>query len=206
MLTSVGVPVESEAEPSAPDPARSTLICFSHLRWDFVFQRPQHLMSRFAREMTVVLSKSTREVASLLKFLPEPPAGSAYRHYVVRAHELEQEGDALWTRGYSGLFRGDVLRGRLRVLEHPRGLHVVEQRAQRVRRLVPFDGSRREPGAGRRRGRRAAAASRGEGEHGERHRETIPSYVTNHRRHDPSGPTGRRAPRCRAPPGFRLSL
>jgi len=20
------------------------LICFSHLRWDFVFQRPQHLM------------------------------------------------------------------------------------------------------------------------------------------------------------------
>jgi UDP-galactopyranose mutase len=25
------------------------LICFSHLRWDFVYQRPQHLMSRFAR-------------------------------------------------------------------------------------------------------------------------------------------------------------
>lgn len=24
------------------------LLCFSHLRWDFVFQRPQHLMSRFA--------------------------------------------------------------------------------------------------------------------------------------------------------------
>lgn len=27
----------------------SDLIVFSHLRWDFVFQRPQHLMSRFAR-------------------------------------------------------------------------------------------------------------------------------------------------------------
>ncbi len=25
------------------------LICLSHLRWDFVYQRPQHLMSRFAR-------------------------------------------------------------------------------------------------------------------------------------------------------------
>jgi UDP-galactopyranose mutase len=25
------------------------LICFSHLRWGFVFQRPQHLISRFAR-------------------------------------------------------------------------------------------------------------------------------------------------------------
>src|SRR5687767_976291 len=25
------------------------VVCFSHLRWDFVFQRPQHLMTRFAR-------------------------------------------------------------------------------------------------------------------------------------------------------------
>ena len=24
------------------------LICYSHLRWDFVYQRPQHLMSRIA--------------------------------------------------------------------------------------------------------------------------------------------------------------
>ena len=30
------------------------LICFSHLRWDFVFQRPQHLMRRFARTHRVV--------------------------------------------------------------------------------------------------------------------------------------------------------
>ena len=29
------------------------LICFSHLRWSFVFQRPQHLMSRFARLLPV---------------------------------------------------------------------------------------------------------------------------------------------------------
>ncbi len=27
------------------------LICFSHLRWGFVYQRPQHLMSRFARRL-----------------------------------------------------------------------------------------------------------------------------------------------------------
>ena len=25
------------------------VVCFSHLRWDFVFQRPQHLMTRFAK-------------------------------------------------------------------------------------------------------------------------------------------------------------
>lgn len=54
MLTSVGVPVESTAETSAPDSDKPTLLCFSHLRWDFVFQRPQHLMSRFADSMTVI--------------------------------------------------------------------------------------------------------------------------------------------------------
>jgi UDP-galactopyranose mutase len=29
------------------------LLCFSHLRWDFVYQRPQHLLSRCARERRV---------------------------------------------------------------------------------------------------------------------------------------------------------
>ncbi len=29
------------------------LLCFSHLRWNFVYQRPQHLMSRFARDRRV---------------------------------------------------------------------------------------------------------------------------------------------------------
>jgi glycosyltransferase involved in cell wall biosynthesis len=29
------------------------LICLSHLRWDFVYQRPQHLLSRFARRQPV---------------------------------------------------------------------------------------------------------------------------------------------------------
>ncbi len=29
------------------------LVCFSHLRWNFVFQRPQHLLSRFARDHRV---------------------------------------------------------------------------------------------------------------------------------------------------------
>jgi UDP-galactopyranose mutase len=29
------------------------LVVFSHLRWDFVYQRPQHLLSRFAREQPV---------------------------------------------------------------------------------------------------------------------------------------------------------
>jgi hypothetical protein len=31
----------------------SNLLCFSHLRWDFVYQRPQHLIGRFAEYLTV---------------------------------------------------------------------------------------------------------------------------------------------------------
>jgi UDP-galactopyranose mutase len=34
-------------------PGAAALICFSHLRWHFVYQRPQHLMARFAREYRV---------------------------------------------------------------------------------------------------------------------------------------------------------
>jgi glycosyltransferase involved in cell wall biosynthesis len=62
MLTRTGVPVEYEAEPSAPDPQPTTLICFSHLRWDFVFQRPQQLMCRFAREMNVIFWEEPCEI------------------------------------------------------------------------------------------------------------------------------------------------
>jgi UDP-galactopyranose mutase len=64
MLTRVGVPVEYEAEPSAPDSGPTTLICFSHLRWNFVFQRPQHLMSRFAREMNVIFWEEPVDIAA----------------------------------------------------------------------------------------------------------------------------------------------
>lgn len=32
---------------------RPQLVCFSHLRWDFVFQRPQHLLSRAVRDYDV---------------------------------------------------------------------------------------------------------------------------------------------------------
>src|ERR1043165_5702148 len=33
--------------------ANFDLVCLSHLRWDFVYQRPQHLLSRFAKERRV---------------------------------------------------------------------------------------------------------------------------------------------------------
>jgi len=34
-------------------PLPKNLLCFSHLRWDFVYQRPQHLLTRFAKDMAV---------------------------------------------------------------------------------------------------------------------------------------------------------
>src|SRR3569832_1093786 len=37
---------DGNAEPGP----RPDLVCFSHLRWDFVFQRPQQLLTRFARK------------------------------------------------------------------------------------------------------------------------------------------------------------
>lgn len=33
--------------------AKPDLVCFSHLRWNFVFQRPQHLITRFAKQVRV---------------------------------------------------------------------------------------------------------------------------------------------------------
>ena len=36
------------AAPAKPTASSPDLICLSHLRWNFVFQRPQHLMSRYA--------------------------------------------------------------------------------------------------------------------------------------------------------------
>lgn len=48
------VPI-GDAAPFERNPApRPLLLCFSHLRWNFVFQRPQHLMTRAANEYDVI--------------------------------------------------------------------------------------------------------------------------------------------------------
>ncbi len=40
--------------PAAGKPEVATLVCFSHLRWDLVYQRPQHLLSRAAKDWRVI--------------------------------------------------------------------------------------------------------------------------------------------------------
>ncbi len=44
------------------------LLCFSHLRWDFVFQRPQHLLSRFSSQIRVFV------VEEIIFDAPDAPA------------------------------------------------------------------------------------------------------------------------------------
>src|SRR5579885_1866244 len=44
------------------------IIVFSHLRWDFVFQRPQHLLSRLAKHRRIV-------------FIEEPIHADAEAHW-----------------------------------------------------------------------------------------------------------------------------
>lgn len=55
------------------------LICFSHLRWDFVFQRPQHLMTRLARRHQVLFWEEATQVEGLqeprLSLRPCPDSG-----------------------------------------------------------------------------------------------------------------------------------
>lgn len=50
----------SAPEDHAPSINTPTILCFSHLRWDFVWQRPQHLMARFARSARVLFWEEPR--------------------------------------------------------------------------------------------------------------------------------------------------
>jgi glycosyltransferase involved in cell wall biosynthesis len=60
--------------PPVSNPEATTIICFSHLRWDFVYQRPQHLLSRFARTSRVF-------------YVEEPVFGAEAPHLDVSARD-----------------------------------------------------------------------------------------------------------------------
>ncbi|HSF44535.1 MAG TPA: glycosyltransferase family 1 protein [Chitinophagaceae bacterium] len=53
------------------------ILCFSHLRWNFVYQRPQHLISRFGKNHRVL-------------FFEEPEFGQYADHYTAyREHDTD---------------------------------------------------------------------------------------------------------------------
>jgi UDP-galactopyranose mutase len=45
------------SEPPRASDREAILVCHSHLRWDWVYQRPQHLLSRLARHWPVILEE-----------------------------------------------------------------------------------------------------------------------------------------------------
>jgi len=77
------------------------LVCFSHLRWDFVWQRPQHLLTRAARHYTVLvieepvfqagaephmdLSQRPQGVTIAVPVLPE---GLSHEDVIAEQHDL----------------------------------------------------------------------------------------------------------------------
>lgn len=81
----------------------SDVICFSHLRWNFVYQRPQHLMSRVAKERRVFYieeplcdSRSAYNEITQVKnestwiVVPHLPADAGNDHVEIRRALLDQ--------------------------------------------------------------------------------------------------------------------
>jgi UDP-galactopyranose mutase len=62
---------ESFAHPRFPAdvaaPADCAIVCLSHLRWHFVFQRPQHLLTRFARNRRVIFVEEPIEQSDAMR-------------------------------------------------------------------------------------------------------------------------------------------
>jgi glycosyltransferase involved in cell wall biosynthesis len=80
------------------------MVCLSHLRWDFVFQRPQHLITRFAREHRVFYVEEPRQGSPSLEITHRPG-----EPYIVVPHVPAEcspaTADALQCLLLDGLFR-----------------------------------------------------------------------------------------------------
>lgn len=61
-----------------------TLLCLSHLRWSFVYQRPQHLMSRFARDFNVLFFEEPIPTEDAEPWLEVRPDASGVQVLVPR--------------------------------------------------------------------------------------------------------------------------
>lgn len=87
------------------------LVCFSHLRWDFVYQRPQHLMSRFARRQRVF-------------YFEEPVYGPEPHAWL----ETSQDSSQVWRvvpHLYQGLSRGEAQTLLQALLDNLFSLHAI---------------------------------------------------------------------------------
>jgi glycosyltransferase involved in cell wall biosynthesis len=80
------------------------LVCFSHLRWDFVWQRPQHLLSRAAKHYRVLVIEEpmfepgiaptmdvSRRPGGITIAVPKLPKGLSEPDVILEQRELVEE-------------------------------------------------------------------------------------------------------------------
>lgn len=72
------------------------VICFSHLRWDFVFQRPQHLLSRWAKETRVF-------------FIEEPVYGNFETNSLKTSYSSKNPGVTVITPQFGNYYSEDEI-------------------------------------------------------------------------------------------------
>lgn len=79
--------------PRTVDPKMEPLIVFSHLRWNFVFQRPQHLMVRLAEQQPVIFIEEpvySTEGCFIVQSTPAPNVRVLTPHTTVATPGFDQ--------------------------------------------------------------------------------------------------------------------
>jgi glycosyltransferase involved in cell wall biosynthesis len=90
--------------PTMSDSRAPLLVCFSHLRWDFVWQRPQHLLSRAARHYRVLVVEEpifragvaphmdvSARPGGITVAVPMLPEGLAHEDVILEQRELVED-------------------------------------------------------------------------------------------------------------------
>ncbi len=95
----------------------NTIVCISHLRWDFVWQRPQHVLSRLAKTHRVLFVEEPVGVVDLpaprLEVSPRPLANGASVQVARLLYPVAQErwighGDPLTETVYADLLKAHL--------------------------------------------------------------------------------------------------
>ncbi|MBD1874769.1 glycosyltransferase family 1 protein [Nodosilinea sp. FACHB-131] len=82
-------------ELTPPVPGTPDLVCFSHLRWDFVYQRPQHLLNRCAQARRVFIVEEPIAVPDETSWLDISRRDSGV--WIVVPHISESQSDEEFT-------------------------------------------------------------------------------------------------------------